>query len=63
LLKQGYYQEEAFGVNALRNPVFDIGFQCPKLVKDTMNGINVSGFVSGVIEWQALGGKLVKSVW
>ncbi len=33
-------KEKGFGVKALRNSVFDAGFQCPKVVNGTKNGIN-----------------------
>jgi len=36
--------------------------QCPKLVSGTMNGIDALEFVSGVIEWRAMGRRLVESV-
>ena len=46
MLKQGYYQEEGFGVKTLSNSVFDVGFQFPKLVNGTKNAIDASDFAS-----------------
>ncbi len=38
-----------FGVKALRNSVFDAGFQCPKVVNGAKSGIENSGFASSVV--------------